>query len=120
MSGLGGSEATRRAGYSKRNAGTLAYQLLQKAPIKKALAEGRERMAYAAGVSQDQAPSTGKHKGYNIPAPRHGLDGDDGFIKRTQVAIRRPVFYGDTTYVTGTVEKSSKMCMWATMRLMEC
>ena len=48
------------------------------------------------------------------------LDGDDGFIKRTQVAIRRPVFYGDTTYVTGTVEKSSKMCMWATMRLVEC
>jgi acyl dehydratase len=34
--------------------------------------------------------------------------GDDGFIRREQVAMRKPVFYGDTIYVTGTVEKKYK------------
>ena len=31
--------------------------------------------------------------------------GDDGFIRRQQTAIRKPVYYGDCTYWTGTVEK---------------
>ena len=31
--------------------------------------------------------------------------GDDGFIRREQVAMRKPIYYGDTIYYTGTVEK---------------
>ena len=34
--------------------------------------------------------------------------GDDGFVRRMQTAIRKPVFYADTTYYTGEVVKKFK------------
>ena len=34
--------------------------------------------------------------------------GDNGFIRRMQTAIRKPVYYGDTTYYTGEVVKKFK------------
>jgi len=77
-------------------------------------------MAYAAGVSQDQAPSTGKHRGYNIPAPRHGpgwgrwfYQTHTGRHKEARVLWRHHLRDWDC-------REESKMCMWATMRLVEC
>ena len=34
--------------------------------------------------------------------------GDEGFVRRQQTAIRKPVFYSDTTYYTGEVVKKFK------------
>ncbi len=34
--------------------------------------------------------------------------GDDGFIRRYQCALRKPVYYGDTTFYTGEVVKKFK------------
>ena len=35
--------------------------------------------------------------------------GDDGFIRRLDVQIRRPVFYGDTTWFNGEVVNKYKV-----------
>lgn len=51
---LNATQAAIRAGYSKKNADTIGYQLLQKTPVQKAIQEAQKKLSKRAQITQER------------------------------------------------------------------